>query len=223
MIPLRDNNLHAKTPVVTIALIAVNIAVFLYQLSLGGHLEEFINTFGFIPYRLHIGGSLFFKIIPFFSSMFLHAGIWHLLGNCLYLWIFGDNVEDRLGSFRFLAFYLLCGIAASSIHAAVNINSTVPAIGASGAIAGVLGAYFLLFPKARVLTLLPLFIFWQIIEVPAFFFLGFWFFYQCLLGISSLGIRDATGIAFWAHIGGFGAGILLLKIFLKEKNKYYSV
>lgn len=137
----------------------------------------------------------------------------HLLGNSLYLWIFGDNVEDKLGHFNFLVFYLLCGVVANAAHFIMNIRSPVPAIGASGAIAGVLGAYFVMFPRSRVLTLLPFFVFWQIVEIPAFFFLGFWFIFQFFYGFMSIG--GASGVAFWAHIGGFLAGITYAKLFLR--------
>lgn len=208
----------------TIVLLAMNIAVFIYEMALGPNLEPFVHTFGFIPYRLQLSIGIFEKVYPFFTNMFLHAGLWHLGGNCLYLWIFADNVEDRLGHGKFLFFYIACGIAASLIHGIFNLDSTLPAIGASGAIAGVLGGYFLLFPKARVLTLLPFFIFWQIVEIPAPFFLGIWFLYQFFLGVSSLGIRDATGVAFWAHVGGFLAGVILIKMFLlKKRYNDYSV
>jgi len=151
--------------------------------------------------------------------MFMHANFLHLFGNCLYLWIFADNVEDRLGHLNFLIFYLLCGISATFVHTLFNLHSKIPTIGASGAIAGVLGAYFLMFPSARVLTLIPFFFFWEIVEIPAFFFLGFWFLYQFMLGVFSL---SATGgIAFWAHIGGFVTGMFLLNLFYKKKFVYH--
>ncbi len=218
MIPLRDNIPHRRKPIVTTIILTLNIIVFLYQWLLGSKVENFIYQYGFIPYRLFLPLTLKAKIIPIFTSMFIHAGFWHLFGNCLYLWIFADNVEDRLGHFRFLIFYLLCGVSATLIHTIFNLHSKIPAVGASGAIAGVLGAYFMMFPYARVLTLVPFFIFWEVIEIPAFFFLGFWFVYQFLLGLVTIG-RMGAGIAFWAHIGGFVAGIVLLKLFLKRR--YY--
>jgi membrane associated rhomboid family serine protease len=220
MIPLRDNIPHRRKPIVTTIILIINIVVFLYQLWLGRNSEYFIYTYGFIPHRLFLPASLKAKIFPLFSSMFLHAGFAHLAGNCLYLWIFADNVEDRLGHFNFLLFYLLCGISATLVHTLFNLGSKIPAVGASGAIAGVLGAYFLMFPGARVLTLIPFFLFWELVEIPAFFFLGFWFLYQFLLGMLSLG-RMGAGIAFWAHIGGFVAGILLLRLFIKRRRGYY--
>ena len=220
MIPLRDNIPHRRKPVITTAILVLNVVVFLYQLGLGGGVESFIKTYGFVPQRLSLSSiSLGAKLLPLFSSMFIHGGFLHLAGNCLYLWIFADNVEDKLGHVNFLIFYLVCGVAASLLHALFNLSSKVPAIGASGAIAGVLGAYFLMFPRARVVTLLPLFIFWQIIEIPAFFFLGFWFVLQFLFGLVSLGATGAE-IAFWAHIGGFISGMLLVKLFMRRRFSY---
>jgi membrane associated rhomboid family serine protease len=151
-------------------------------------------------------GLLHYAVFPFFTSMFLHGGWLHLLGNMLYLYIFGDNVEDALGHVRYLLFYLACGVAASVTHLALNLDSVVPTVGASGAIAGVLGAYFLLYPKAKVLTLLPIFIFIQIVEIPAFLFLGFWFLLQFISGTVASASQNAGGVAWWAHIGGFAAG-----------------
>ena len=146
-----------------------------------------------------------------FTSMFLHAGWLHILGNMLYLWIFGDNVEDRLGHVRFLVFYLFCGAIAAIAQIVVNPGSTLPTIGASGAIAGVMGAYFVLYPHSRIVALLPLFIFWQIIEVPAIVFLGFWFLMQFFSGVGSIALTSGTptgGVAFWAHVAGFVVGAL---------------
>jgi len=148
--------------------------------------------------------------MPFFTSMFLHAGWLHLVGNMWFLWIFADNVEDILGHFNFLIFYIACGLAASFAHFIMNYHSVVPTVGASGAIAGVLGAYIVMFPKARILTLIPIFIFLEVMEIPAFVFLGIWFIYQFLLGMMSVGSYGA-GVAFWAHIGGFLFGILLIR------------
>jgi len=222
MIPLRDNIPHRRLPVVTTLLLIINISVFIYQHILLNpeSLEKVIYLYGFIPQRLFLPQfSLKEKLVPLFTSIFMHAGFFHLLGNCLYLWIFADNVEDKLGHFNFLIFYISCGLIANLVHALFNLYSKIPAIGASGAIAGVLGAYFLMFPTARVLTLIPFFFIWEIVEIPAFFFLGFWFLYQFLLGVFSLG-RIGGGIAFWAHIGGFVAGFLLVKFFLKRRYYY---
>jgi len=221
MIPLRDNMPHYTKPVVTVTLLIANVLVYLFQLSLGKAAEMFVFLFGFIPVRLFAEVSIIAKIIPLFSNMFLHASFLHLAGNCLFLWIFADNVEDRLGHFKFLVFYLLCGVAATVAHGLFNLSSKIPAIGASGAIAGVLGAYFILFPRARVLTLIPLFIFWQIVEIPAFIFLGIWFIFQFLFGVLSIGMEGCCGIAFWAHIGGFVAGIVLLWVMLPRRRRKY--
>src|SRR5829696_1342626 len=167
MIPLRDVIPSRTTPYITIALIAVNAIVFLYQFLLGDAVEALIIYWGLVPAA--------FSWVTVFTSMFLHGGFLHFGGNMLYLWIFGDNVEDRMGHGRFLVFYLLCGVAAALAQAALNPDSVVPMVGASGAIAGVMGAYFVLYPHSRIVTLVPLFVFIQIIEIPAVFFLGIWF------------------------------------------------
>jgi len=217
MIPLKDNIPHLRKPYITVTILIVNVLVFIGQVMLGRNAEQLINVFGFVPARLFtdIGPAL--KTIPLFSSLFLHGSLMHLLGNMLFLWVFADNVEDRLGHLRFLFFYLTCGVAASMIHALFNLSSRLPTIGASGAIAGVLGAYFLLYPRAKVLTLVPIFIFFEVIEIPAFYFLGFWFLFQFVLGLFSLGFDCCSGIALWAHIGGFLSGILLLFLFLPKR------
>jgi len=196
---------------VNYVLIGANVLAFFFELSLGTHLQSFVMVFGVVPERTiailtREPGLLHYAVFPFFTSMFLHGGWLHLLGNMLYLYIFGDNVEDALGHVRYLLFYLACGVAASATHLALNLDSAVPTVGASGAIAGVLGAYFLLYPKARVVTLLPLFIFIQIIEIPAFLFLGFWFLLQFISGTAASASQNAGGVAWWAHIGGFAAG-----------------
>src|SRR5258705_1561402 len=203
MIPLRDIIPSRTTPVVTIALIAINVLVFLFELSLGRGVDEFTLYYGLVPAA--------FWWITVFTSMFLHGGLFHVAGNMLYLWIFGDNVEDRMGHGRFLVFYLLCGIAAALAQTIAAPDSVVPMVGASGAIAGVMGAYFVLYPKSRIVTLIPLFFFFQIVEVPAIFFLGIWFLMQFLSGlgsiVGSLSGAPAGGIAFWPHIAGFAAGV----------------
>ena len=200
MIPLRDTVPSARVPVVNYALIAANVAVFLYEASLGHRMEPFIYAHGLVPRD--------FGLVDLLTSMFLHGGLMHLLGNMLYLYIFGDNVEDRLGHGRFLLFYLLCGGAAGAAQAIANPQSTIPMVGASGAIAGVLGAYFLFFPSARVLTLVPIFIFFQTFEIPAVFFLFGWFVWQLGFGFATIGARTG-GVAFFAHVGGFLAGMFL--------------
>jgi membrane associated rhomboid family serine protease len=200
MIPLRDTIPSGTVPVVNYAIIAANVVVFLYEVSLGPHVEAFIFAHGLVPRD--------FAFTNLVTSMFLHGGWLHLFGNMLYLYIFGDNVEDRLGHGRYLIFYLLCGMAAGSAQALLNEGSRLPMVGASGAIAGVSGAYFLFFPKARVVTLVPIFLFLQVFEIPAVFFLLFWFLWQFVSGVAAFH-STSGGVAFWAHVGGFVAGMAL--------------
>jgi membrane associated rhomboid family serine protease len=219
MIPFRDNIPSLRFPICTVTIIAANVIVFLYELYLPGPaLEGFVSRFGVVPSRFLDSSAglttlLFVSTVPFISSMFIHAGFLHLLGNMWYLWIFGDNIEDRLGRGRFLLFYLSCGVIASLIHLAFNFGSDLPSVGASGAIAGILGAYLVTFPHARILTLIPIFIFWQIIELPAILVLGFWFLIQLLSGTAAIAVfsQSGGGVAWWAHVGGFVAGMLLIK------------
>jgi hypothetical protein len=229
MIPFRDNIPSRSTPIITISLILINIVVFIYELSLGDALEPFIFQFGVTPAAVASWpqSDLPFLaiIIPFLSSMFLHGGWLHLIGNMWYLWIFGDNIEDRLGHFTFLIFYLLCGIGAGVVHTILNIHSTVPSVGASGAIAGVLGAYVVSYPFARVLTLVPIFVFLQVIEIPALIVLGFWFVMQFFYGAASLAatsVSETGGVAWWAHVGGFVIGILLIGLFPRKDRPRYD-
>lgn len=223
MIPLKDRNPTRRVPVVTVALIALNILAWLFELSLGERLEGFIAAFGLVPAHLTAvwsgEGVPLSATVPLFTSIFLHGGWLHLLGNMLYLWVFGDNVEDKLGHGRFILFYLLCGLVASVLHVAMDPTSPVPTVGASGAVSGVLGAYLLLFPRARVLTLIPVFIFLQVAELPAIVVLGLWFVLQFVNGMVSLGMDTAGmgGVAWWAHIGGFAAGMLLVYPFRKHQ------
>ena len=201
MIPLRDVIPSRTTPVVTTALIAINVLVFLYQWSLGpDDGTRFIFTWGLVP--------AYFSWVTVLTSMFLHGGFLHVGGNMLYLWIFGDNVEDRLGHGRFVAFYLLCGVAAALAQMFVSPSSQVPLVGASGAIAGVMGAYYVMYPHSRIVTLIPFF-FLQVVEVPAIFFLGIWFLMQFLNGVGSIAQVEAGtgGVAFWAHVAGFVTGV----------------
>ncbi len=220
MIPLKDTIPSRTFPFVNYTIILLNLLFFLYQISLGPHLEKFLYAWGVVPAQffapLSIGHlHLSQRILPLFTSMFLHGGWLHFLGNMLYLYIFGDNVEDRLGHARYLLFYLLCGVLAAAVHLLTNTGSRVPTIGASGAIAGVMGAYFFLFPYARVVTLIIVIFFVDVVEIPAFFFLAFWFILQFLNGTVSFGAQDALsgGVAWWAHIGGFMSGIVLLFAF----------
>ncbi|MFP5213829.1 MAG: rhomboid family intramembrane serine protease [Acidobacteriota bacterium] len=220
MIPIRDINPSDRTPVVNYLIIMVSAAAFLFELSLGSRLEAFLNLFGLVPARYGepdmVGRySLALQAIPFISSMFLHGGWLHLIGNMWTLYIFGDNIEARLGHVKYLVFYLLSGFAAAFIQIVTNPESTIPTIGASGAIAGVMGAYFVLYPRAKVLTLVPIIFFFTFVELPAFLFLGIWFFMQFLSGTVSMLNETArfSGVAWWAHVGGFVGGIVLLLVF----------
>ncbi len=210
----------------TVLLILINVFVFMYELSLGPELESFVRQFGLIPYEItHFVDipppSLHPIFLTIFTSMFLHGSLFHIFGNMLYFWIFGNNVEDVMGPFRFLVFYFLCGISAAFTQVLFSPSSTVPMIGASGAISGVLAAYFVLFPYAKVYTLFWFFIFIRIIPIPAFFLLGFWFLAQLISGISALGIQSSGGVAWFAHIGGFIAGLILVNIFKEDKRSHY--
>ncbi|MBA2381462.1 MAG: rhomboid family intramembrane serine protease [Chloroflexi bacterium] len=221
MIPLRDANPTRRRPVVTIALIAICVAVFAYELvvqSSAGDagLERLVRQYGLIPGELTaaLGGggqdALGGQLLSVFSSMFMHGGWIHLIGNMLYLWIFGNNIEDRLGRLGFLVFYLLGGIAAAVSQVLVGPTSEVPVIGASGAIAAVLGAYLVLYPRARVLSLVFLGFFYQLLHVPAVIVLGLWFVLQLIDGVASLGVTSSNGgVALFEHIGGFIAGVVV--------------
>ncbi len=220
MIPLRDDNPTTLTPVVTVALIVLNCLVFLYQLSLGPAEERFILSYAAVPAEwFHPGTVVGDPAVPaavtVLTSMFLHASLMHLGGNMLYLWIFGNNIEDVMGHGRFLLFYLLCGVAAVFGHAITAPDSTVPMVGASGAISGVLGAYLLLFPRARVLVLIPAGFLTRVVPVPAVVVLGFWIVMQIINGAFSWGGLGG-GVAWFAHVGGFAAGLVLIKVFQRR-------
>ena len=203
MIPLRDVIPSRTTPYITITIIGLNAIAWLFEISLPHEaLNEFLTVYGVVP--------AYFTWPTLITSMFLHGGWMHFIGNMWYLWIFGDNVEDRLGHGRFLVFYLACGIAAALGQVAADPISTLPTIGASGAIAGVMGAYFVLYPQSRVLTVVFLVFFLDMIEIPAIFFLGIWFVKEIFNGVGSLGARAMSGgVAFWAHVVGFAAGALV--------------
>lgn len=199
----------------TYALIGANVAVWLYQVFLGSAGADFVFSHAVIPFRfLRLAPGDVGELATPLSAMFLHGGWMHVIMNMLYLHIFGDNVEDVLGRGRFLVFYLACGVLSFAAQILFNPGSMVPNVGASGAIAGVLGAYFLLFPRARILAVVPLFLFFPVVEIPAFVFLGIWFLFQILSGAVSLGRTSplAGGVAWWAHIGGFVAGLALVKV-----------
>jgi membrane associated rhomboid family serine protease len=229
MLPLRDNIPSRRFPAVTLAIIILNVLVFFQELKLGPYLEDFMLSWGIVPARYTSVAQVFSlseKVLPLFSSMFLHGGWVHLIGNMWVLWVFGDNVEDRLGHFKYAGFYLLSGIAAALLHVFTNLHSTVPTIGASGAIAGVMGAYFRFFPHARVETLIPPFIFGPYLALPAIVFLGFWFLLQFYNGALSLHGRGNAfgGVAWWAHVGGFvfGLAFALLAGRARERRDYWE-
>ncbi len=216
MIPIRDTQVSHNIPLVTYVLIGINAFAFMVTLSQGAGLDRFIYTFGLVPGRYTLPRladhfSSFEQLFAWISFMFLHGGFLHLLGNMWSLYIFGDNVEDRLGHVRYLAFYLLCGVASGISHFLLNSHSTVPTIGASGAVAGVMGAYFLLHPTAKILTLIPIIFIPFFVEIPALFFLGFWFLLQFINAAGST--VTGGGIAWWAHVGGFVFGMIFLKLF----------
>jgi membrane associated rhomboid family serine protease len=229
--PLRDLNPTERFPVVTVGLIALNVLVFLYELALGSRLGAFIAAYGVVPYEIThfadlVGTDPETSIVHFpgppipqltlFSSMFIHGGLLHIIGNMLYLWIFGNNIEDILGPVKFLLFYLVCGLAAAFAQIIPNPNSTVPMVGASGAVAGVLGAYLIAYPHARVLTLVFLFIFIRVMMIPAGVLLAFWFIIQAFSGVASLGVKGG-GVAWFAHIGGFIAGVVLIRLMAAQQ------
>jgi len=229
MIPLRDDNPITITPVVTWALIAVNVVIFLYQVSLGPNASQlFVYQFGTIPAVVvgaeHLPEAM--VAIPpamsLFTSMFLHGGWMHLVGNMWFMWIFGNNIEDAMGHLRYLAFYVICGMIASASHILAYPDSTIPSIGASGAIAGALGAYAMLYPRARVWTLIFVVFFMRLMYIPAWIVLGIWILLQFINGSMAAGTQDAGGIAFWAHVGGFIAGILLVGLFKKRDVRFFN-
>lgn len=228
MIPMRDSIRSRRLPVVNLALIAANVLVFLYQSALSqGELRAFIMRFGLIPIQITMvprflaAGRPEFAVQAlgtFVTSTFLHGGLLHLGGNMLYLWVFGDNVEDRLGRWRYLLFYLVTGTIASMAHMYYDPTSRLPLIGASGAVAGVLGAYFITFPRSRVLALVPLFFFLHLAEVPAVIFLALWFVLQLAYGLGSLAPGAADMVAWWAHVGGFAAGVVLMRLLDRRRG-----
>ncbi len=229
MFPLRDDNPIKIIPVITWMLIAVNAAVFLYQISLSVKAAEiFAYQFGAIP-SVVLGAKQLparFAVIPpaasVFTSMFLHGGWMHLIGNMWFLWIFGNNIEEAMGHARYLAFYVFCGILASIAHILTNTNSAIPSIGASGAIAGILGAYIMLYPRARVWTLIFLGFFVKLLYVPAGVILGFWILLQFINGSMMAGRQNMGGVAFWAHVGGFIAGVLLVGLFKRRNVRFFN-
>lgn len=228
MFPLKDDNPTTITPIITWLLIALNVVVFFYQVSLGPRgAQLFVYQYGAIPAvvtgqeQLPARVAVVPPLLSVFTSMFLHGGWMHLIGNMWFLWIFGNNIEEAMGRLRYLLFYLICGFIASVSHILSNAGSTMPSIGASGAISGVLGAYLMLYPRARVLTLIFLGFFVRLLWIPAGFVLGLWFLIQLFSG-SMAGPQNAGGVAFWAHVGGFVAGVLLVGLFKKRAVHFFN-
>lgn len=222
-IPLKDLNPRRTYPVVNTLLILSNVIVFLYELTLPPRQQQvFELANATIPNHIRLAlnghGSLEVAFLPLFTSMFMHSGFLHIAGNMLFLWIFGDNVEDYFGHFSYLLFYLVCGIGSGLTHILFNLHSTLPALGASGAISGVMGAYIILYPRARVLTLVFIFF----IPIPAFIILGYWFFLQFVAGVSTVGVVATGGVAWWAHIGGFLMGMLITGLSLGDRKQSAS-
>jgi membrane associated rhomboid family serine protease len=221
LIPYKDDNPTSSIPYVTVGIIVLNMIVFLYEILSPPGIEKIVYAYGAIPQYI----LTFDKVQPIhpaltiFSAMFMHGGVFHIAGNMLYLWIFGNNIEDRLGHIRFIFFYLCCGIASAYAHAITDPHSHTPMIGASGAISGVLGAYLLLFPRAMVHTLVFLGFFVTVIKIPALIVIGFWVFIQFVNGLISSGIAREGGVAWFAHIGGFLVGLLTIKLWLPKRVK----
>lgn len=231
MIPLRDTVRSRSFPILNLSIIALNTLVFLFEFSLSPRaLERFIAVFGLVPARLHLANPWLLldnplPLMTLFTHMFLHGGWLHLISNMWILYIFGDNIEDRMGSFRYLLFYLLGGLVSGFLQALISPASRVPAIGASGAIAAVLGAYFVLYPNGRVITLVPMFFFPWFVEIPSVVYLGFWFISQLFSGVASLGLPASSvgGVAWWAHIGGFVYGVFFHRFFVRRvRPSYYD-
>ncbi|NPA90331.1 MAG: rhomboid family intramembrane serine protease [Chloroflexi bacterium] len=226
MIPLGDSVPRRRFPWVTYTLIAINVLVFLIELSYGPHVTKLFYRYGVVPARLAQWRQDPTVLLTLITSQFLHGGWYHIIGNMIYLWIFGDNVEDQMGHGRYLVFYLLSGIIAALVQSAMMPSQMqVPLIGASGAISGVLGAYMLFFPAGRVFLGIPLFLFLYIIDVPAVVALGYWFISQYLNGLLALasGAFQYGGVAWWAHVGGFVAGLVLGPVFREHRPRYYFV
>jgi len=215
MIPLRVDILRTRAALANGLLILVNVLVFIYELRMPSRAgRAFMYTFGLIPAHEQLlfashGINIGQAILPMFTSMFLHGGWAHLLGNMLFLWVFGGSVEETLGHIQYLIFYLVCGLGSAITHTIFNWGSKVPTVGASGAISGVMGAFIVLYPRARVTTLIPALLLFFTIKIPAYLMLGYWFFLQFFSGVASLGMSDQGGVAWWAHVGGFILGALL--------------
>lgn len=218
MLPLKDTVRSRSFPIVNWMLIALNVFIFLVLLARGPLADAYVTILGLVPARF-LTQPDWFELLTLLSSMFLHGGWVHLISNMLALYIFGDNVEDRMGSGRYLLFYVLCGLVAAIVHVTFNPDSLIPTIGASGAISGVLAAYLVLFPASRVITLVPMFFLPWFVEIPAVFYLGFWFMSQLLNGVLTVmtGVQAFGGVAWWAHVGGFLAGLALVRLFVSRR------
>lgn len=222
MIPIGDRIPTRRVPIINYLLIAANILVFMLQWYSGLNQETLVYRFAMIPANVTSGLDLG-DVTDIFTSMFMHAGVVHIAGNMLYLWIFGDNVEDSMGAGKYLSFYLLGGVVASLAHILANPDSQIPTVGASGAIAAVLGAYLVLYPQSRVMTIIPLGFFIRVTMVPASIVLGLWFVLQFVSGLLSLGGSDVGGVAFWAHIGGFVTGVVMARLLADRRRPDYTV
>lgn len=228
MIPLKDTTPRNSFPFITVLLIIVNFVVFFHQISLPPHAADaFIRLYGLVPSRIQLAlagrhFTLAQAFVPLLTCMFLHGGWLHIIGNMWFLWIFGGNVEDRMGSAAYLAFYMICGIGSGISQVAFSWGSAIPSIGASGAICGVLGAYLVYFPTSRILSLVPLLVIWFMARIPAWIFIGLWFIVEFLSGLGSLATAASGGIAWWAHVGGFLLGAVLAKPFAPSSRRAVS-
>ena len=223
MIPFKDDNPTSRTPILTIAFITLNVAVFIIQTLYPESLRHAAYNYGAIPHYLLTLNTVqpIHPVMTIFTSMFMHGGLLHLISNMLYLWIFGNNIEDKLGYVKFILFYMLCGIGAAYSHALATPSSMVPMIGASGAVAGILGAYLILYPQAKVHTLIFLGFFIQVVRLPAVVVIGFWIIIQFINGIVSSSAASQGGVAWFAHIGGFVLGIVLITLMTGKQRKHY--
>ena len=221
MFPYKDDNPSSTFPVVTITIIVLNIVVFILQILSGTDGRQIVYAYGAIPHNIVTMQTTqpIHPTLSLFTSMFMHGGLFHIFGNMLYLWIFGNNIEDRLGHVRFILFYLFCGIAAAVSHALITPSSTMPMIGASGAISGVLGAYLLFFPYARIHTVIFLGFFVQTIQIPALIVIGFWAIIQVVNGLTAQVVQNQGGIAWFAHVGGFIAGLFTIKLWQPRRSR----
>ncbi|MEW6571524.1 MAG: rhomboid family intramembrane serine protease [Nitrospirota bacterium] len=224
MIPYKDDNPTSSFPFVTLSLIAINIIIFLWEITSPSGMQQITYMYGAVPHHIVTleTRQVIHPALTVFTSMFLHGGMFHLAGNMLYLWIFGNNIEDRLGHFRFIIFYLFCGTIAAYAHAITNSKSMIPMIGASGAVSGILGAYLLLFPRAGIYTILFLGFFITTVKIPALIVIGFWAIIQFINGLISTRVSEVGGVAWFAHLGGFLTGLGTIKLWLPRRKRLWS-